>query len=393
MLRPMKLASLETLVCDAGWRPWIFVKAATDDGLVGWSEVTDSHGSPRGLAGVLDDLAPLVVGRDPRAVERIYWDLYRATRQSPGSIVAKAIGGIENALLDLKGKALDVPVYELFGGPTRESVPAYWSHCGTTRARAWQVTGTPKLASYDDVAALGAEVVERGFGAFKTNIVVPGDEPQVLHPGFGRSAVDEHVSRETVEALERLFAAFEQGTEGRAEPILDLNFNAKPESVIRVARALEGFGLSWLEVDCYGPQALAFVRRQAPMPICSGENLYGARAFRPFLDVAALDVASVDVIWNGFAQAKKIADLADTHEVTCAPHNYYSHLATFISAQWCAAIPNVRLLEVDIDDVPWKDALTTAVPELSGGEVVVPAGPGWGVDVNEDVLREHSWSA
>ena len=66
------------------------------------------------------------------------------------------------------------------------------------------------------------------------------------------------------------------------------------------------------------------------------------------------------MIWNGFAQSKKIADLAETFEVNCAPHNYYSHLATYISAQWCAAIPNMRILEVDVDDVPWKDELTSA---------------------------------
>src|SRR6185503_20414266 len=177
----MTVARLETLYCDAGWRPWIFLKATTDDGAVGWAEMTDSHGSPRGLAGIVEDLAPHVVGRDPRAVERIVWDLFRATRQSPGSVIQKAIGGIENALLDLKGKALGVPVHELFGGPTRDSVAVYWSHCGTTR--------TPKLASYDDVAALGREVVERGFKAFKTNIVVPGDEPQVLMPGFQGDAL------------------------------------------------------------------------------------------------------------------------------------------------------------------------------------------------------------
>jgi L-alanine-DL-glutamate epimerase-like enolase superfamily enzyme len=393
MLVAVKVTALRTLVCDAGWRPWIFVKITTDEGLVGWAEVTDSHGSPRGLAGVVEDLAPLVVGRDPRPVESIYWDLYRATRQSPGSIVAKAIAGIENALLDVKAKALGVPVYELYGGPTRDSVPAYWSHCGTTRARAWQVTGTSKLASYDDVAALGAEVVERGFSAFKTNLVLPGEEPQVLHPGFGAGAVDENLSRGAVEVLERLLAAFEEGTEGRAEPILDLNFNAKPEGVLRAARALARFGLAWLEVDCYEPAALASVRARSAIPICSGENLYGARAFRPLLEVGALDVASVDVIWNGFAQAKKIADMAETYEVTCAPHNYYSHLATFISTQWCAAIPNVRVLELDVDDVPWKDELTTAVPELSNGEVRVPAAAGWGADVNEEVLREHPWPA
>jgi L-alanine-DL-glutamate epimerase-like enolase superfamily enzyme len=386
----MKVARLETLFCDAGWRPWIFLKATTEDGLVGWSEVTDSHGSPRGLAGIVEDLAPLVVGRDARAVEAIYWDLYRHTRQSPGSVIQKALGGIENALLDVKAKALDVPVHELFGGPTRTSVPLYWSHCGTTRARAWEVTGAPKLASYDDVAALGREVVAAGYRAFKTNIVVPGEEPRVLMPGFAQGGGIMR-AREIADALVRLLEAFREGTGGAAQPIVDVNFNLEPEGVLRVARALEPFDLLWLEVDLFDAAALAHVRARAPMPICSGENLYTARAFRPFLEAGAMDVASVDVIWNGFHQAKKIADLAETFEVNCAPHNYYSHLATAIAAQWCAAIPNVRILELDVDDVPWRDELVTAVPEITAGDLRVPAGPGWGADVNEEVLRDHPW--
>ncbi len=386
----MKVAALETLFCDAGWRPWIFLKATADDGSVGWAEITDSHGSPRGLAGIVEDLAPVVVGRDPRPVERMYWDLYRHTRQSPGSVIAKAIAGVENALLDLKAKALGTSVHELFGGPTRESIPAYWSHCGTTRARAWDVTGTPKLASYDDVAALGREVVERGFTAFKTNVVVPGDEPQVLMPGFGAGGGTLHAD-EIVSALVRLLEGFAEGTGGAARPIVDLNFNLEPEGCARVARALEQFDLLWLEVDMYDPGALAHVRHVAPMPVCSGENLYGSREFRPFLEAGGMDVASVDVIWNGFHQSKKIADLAETFEVNCAPHNYYSHLATFIAAQWCAAIPNARILELDVDDVPWRDELVSAVPEIAGGELRIPEGPGWGVEVREDVLRAHPW--
>jgi galactonate dehydratase len=388
----MKVAKLETLFCDAGWRPWIFLKATTDDGAVGWAEVTDSHGSPHGLGGVVDDLAPLVTGRDARAVEAIVWDLFRATRQSPGSVIQKAIGGIENALLDLKGKALGVPVYELFGGPTRDSVDAYWSHCGTTRARAWQVTGTKKLSSYEDVEALGREVVDRGFKAFKTNIVIPGEEPQVLMPGFQGPGLDRNPSRELEDALRRLLEAFAAGTNGKAEPIVDLNFNLTTEGVLNIAHAISDCDPAWLEVDSFDPTSLAAVRRQAKARICSGENLYTNRQFRPFLEAQAMDIASVDVIWNGFHQAKKIADLAETFEVNCAPHNYYSHLATFISAQWCAAIPNVRMLEVDVDDVPWREQLTTAVPEIRDGRLTIPGGPGWGADVNEDVLREHPWS-
>jgi galactonate dehydratase len=389
----MKIARLETLFCDAGWRPWIFLKATADDGAVGWAEITDSHGSPRGLAGIVEDLAPLVVGRDAGAVEAIYWDLYRATRQSPGGVIQKAIGGIENALLDLKGKALGVPVYELFGGPTRDSVDVYWSHCGTTRARAWEVTGTQKLASYEDVTALGREVVDRGFGAFKTNIVVPGDEPQVLMPGFHGANLDRNPSPELEDALVALLEAFHEGTGGRAEPVVDLNFNLTAEGVLRVARRLEDFDLMWLEVDSFDPESLAGIRGATTIPICSGENLYTSRGFRPFLEAGSMDVASVDVIWNGFHQSKKIADLAETFEVNCAPHNYYSHLATFISAQWCAAIPNVRILEVDVDDVPWREQLTTAVPEIDAGVLRIPSGPGWGADVDEDVLREHPWSS
>jgi L-alanine-DL-glutamate epimerase-like enolase superfamily enzyme len=356
--------------------------------------VTDSHGSPTGLAGVIADLAPLVVGKDPRAYEAIHWDLYRRTRQSPGSIVAKALGGIENALLDLAGKAHEVSVAELLGGPTRVTIPLYWSHCGTTRARAWEVTRTSKLDSYEAVRALGAEVADRGYRAFKTNVVVPGDEPRVLMPGFGRDGgTDRNPTPELVARLTALLGAFADGTGGRAQPIVDLNFNLTIEGVVEVARALEPFGLAWLEADAYDPAALAYARSRSPIPICSGENLYGVRGFRPYLAANALDIASVDVIWNGFAQARKIADLAETHEVACAPHNYYSHLATFIAAQWCAVIPNVRMLEIDVDDVPWREELTTARPEITEGQLVVPGGPGWGCDVREDVLAAHPASS
>ena len=159
---------------------------------------------------------------------------------------------------------------------------------------------------------------------------------------------------------------------------------------MRVARALEPLELAWLEVDSYDAAALA--QRAAPLA-----RLRSARARTSTPCAASVRTSRrarwtsprVDVIWNGFAQSLKIAALAETHEVACAPHNYYSHLATFIAAQWCAAIPNVRLLEIDVDDVPWREELTSAVPEIRDGELIVPGGPGWGCDVREDVLAAH----
>src|ERR1700752_4745930 len=130
--------------------------------------------------------------------------------QSPGSVIAKALAGIENALLDIKAKALGVPVYELFGGPTREAIPMYWSHCGTTRARAYDVTGTPKLASYETVTELGREVVDAGSAAFKPNVVVRGDVPVVLMPGFNEGGGTLRADK-IADALVRLLAAFAEG--------------------------------------------------------------------------------------------------------------------------------------------------------------------------------------
>src|SRR5437899_10162178 len=128
----MKIDSLEHLHADAGQRNFDFLKITADNGLVGWSEYNESFGG-LGVSAVIDGLAPMVVGRDPRAYEAVGAQLYAVRRQAAGGVVQQALGAIENALLDLKAKALGVPVYELLGGPVRDRIRLYWSHCGTYR--------------------------------------------------------------------------------------------------------------------------------------------------------------------------------------------------------------------------------------------------------------------
>src|SRR5712692_3091268 len=201
----MKITRVEALHCDAGWRPWTFVRLETDGGLVGWGECSDDR-SPHGIAGCVRDLADLLIGQDPRPVERLYWDMLRRVRQNSGGVSHKAIAGIELALWDLKAKALGVPVYELFGGPVRDQIRLYWSHCGTTRARNAARLGLPPIKSYADIADLGREVVRRGFTALKTNIVIPGDPASVYSPGFGSGpgSTDGVVTTQILGAIERL---------------------------------------------------------------------------------------------------------------------------------------------------------------------------------------------
>lgn len=369
------------------------MKITTDDGLVGWSECTDSHGSPRGIEGVIKDLSELLIGKDPRETEKLYWTMYSRTRQSPGSIVAKAIGGIENALLDIKAKSLGVPVYELFGGAIREKIPLYWSHCGTTRVRAWQAVGKPRIATLEDVKTFGQEVLNSGFKVVKTNLAILGENPHIYMPAFAKSSggPELNLTRDTLAAVENYIGTLHYVMGESVELAVDLNFNFKTEGFITMGRMLEKFNPMWLEMDSYNPEALLKVKQSLGVPICSGENLYGPRGFRPYFEKHAMDIASIDIPWNGFSQSKKIADLAELYEMNVTPHNYYSHLATFMSAQFCATVPNFKIMEVDVDDVPWREEIVTNLPKIENGILEIPKGPGWGTEVSEDVLLKHPW--
>ena len=173
----MKIERVETFQADAGWRMFSFLKVTTDDGIVGWSEFNESFGS-LGLSDVIRGLSPVLIGRDPRRYEQITQHLHVLTRQSRGGINQQAIAAIENALLDVTGKAYGVPVYALFGGPIRDRIPVYWSHFGTYRVRSAALMGVPALNSYDDLAR-HAEEVKRAR--------LPRAEDQ-HHPGRRRQA-------------------------------------------------------------------------------------------------------------------------------------------------------------------------------------------------------------
>ncbi len=388
----MKITNIETFIVDAGWRPWIFVRVDTDEGISGWGECSDGR-SPYGVTGTVRDLTPLLIGKDPGAYEMRFWDMLRGTRQSPGGIAAKAIAGVELALIDIKARALGISVVELFGGPTREQVRVYWSHCGTSRARNSDLLNTPPLRTMDDIAALGREVVERGYTALKTNIIIPGDPASVYFGGFGGEpgTTDGVVSRQLLRHIETLIGTFRDAVGPDVDINLDLNFNFKPESCMRIARVLEQFDLLWLEIDMYEPDAIRQIKDATSTKICTGENLFYMREFIPYFQARSADVFMIDVPWNGFAQSKKVGDLAEAYQLNVAPHNYYSHLSTCISASLCAVLPNVRIMEIDVDDVPWREDMVTNVPAIENGYLTIPSGPGWGTEMVEDVLKAHPW--
>ena len=279
----MKITQVDTLQADAGWRMFSFLKVTTSDGIIGWSEFNESFGST-GLSDVIKGLSPVLIGRDPRKFEQVTQHLHVLTRQSRGGLNQQAIAAIENALLDVAGKAYGVPVAALFGGPIRDRIPVYWSHFGTYRVRSAALMGVPELRTFDDLAEHAVEVRNRGFRALKTNILLLADGRLSSYvPGFGRTQGwpelnwDNKLVRGVTEQLHMIRQAVgpDMGIH------LDINFNFKTEGFKRIADAVADANLTWLEIDTHDAAALAEIKGGAPCPIASCETLHGRREFKP----------------------------------------------------------------------------------------------------------------
>lgn len=392
----MRIAKIETLQADAGWRVFSFLKITTDEGLVGCSEYVDNFGVAGSVTALLPRYAAIVQGMDPRAVGKISASLRGITQLATGGLAHQAIAAIENACLDLKARALGVPVCSLFGGPTRERIRLYWSHCGSFRVRHAEffekALGKPPIRTLEDLTALGREAIARGFSAIKTNpLFFDGPAPRMFDGGFalGSKLLDRNIDGTFIAAVTDVLAAFRAGIGKAAGLMIDLNFSQRIEGMRRVAKAVEPYDLTWLEIDLHDPAGLALVRRSSTTPIGSLEAIHGLGAYRPFFERQAVDVAILDPAWNGVLEAYRIAALADAYEVQIAPHNFCGDLATLMSAQLCAAIPNCRILEYEVDDVPWKHDFVTDPPEIVNGELIVPTRSGWGAELNEEAIRAH----
>ena len=387
----MKITDIKTFIVDAGWRPWMFVKVETDEGLVGWGECSDGK-SPHGIEGVIRDLKPSLIGKDPRAFEMRFNEMAINTRQSRWGVAAKALAGLDCAFIDIKAKYHGISVAELFGGPTRDKVRVYWSHCGSSRIRHADILGTPPIETWADVTALGKEVKSRGFTALKTNVLLPGENATFGGGAVGGAGTTDQIAPKwLIPHIETLIGTFRDAVGDDIDLNLDLNFHFKTEGCLRIAKVLEQFDMLWLEIDMYDPHSLRQIKDSTTTRICTGENLFYMEQYLPYFENHSADMFMIDVPWNGFSQSKKIGDLAEVFQHNVAPHNYYSHLSSFVSASLCATLPNVRIMEIDIDDVPWKDDLTTTTPEIVDGYMTVPTSPGWGTDINEDVAKEHPW--
>ena len=379
----MRITAVEPLTCSSGigGRDWVFLKVTTDEGVVGWGEGYDWQAGPA-LAEAIRVVGQEVIGQDPRNIELIgrrLWDSGRAGVPER----MKVIAALDIALYDIKGKWLGVPVYDLLGGLYRDTLPLYWSHFASYRAIDPEALGVPPARSMDAWLGLVDDVEAAGFRALKTNLLVPG-----LTGGLPPT-LDGAIDRFRIDAAVDFVGALRE----RCGPDMGILFDVGQEyrhgGIVRLARALEPFELYWLEAEGFDPDALLAARSQTRTRICHGEALIGRTAFRPFFERHVTDIVMVEPLMNGLTESRKICELAAHYDVMFSPHNYMSPLATLINAHLCAAMPNFEILEIDMDDVPWKWDLIDQPLDIADGRLTVPDRAGLGANIREDVVAAH----
>lgn len=393
----MKITGAQVFHADAGYKTCSFLKLTTDEGVEGWTEYREERGGkPTGLTHIIARFLEMIVGWDPREYARISASLHATTRLTAGGLNHQAIAALENACIDIAAKAQGVPVYALFGGPFRREIDIYWTHCGSFRVAHPEFYKSARnedpIETLDDLKALAASAVAQGLKAVKTNPVYhDGKRLRMFNGGFriAPGFLDRNPSTLILGAIRDQLAAFREGLGPDAGLMLDASFSQRTEGYRRLARAVEDFDLTWLEIDTPDPDALALVRAESATPIASLESLYGANEYRPFFTRQAVDVGIVDLLWNGFWQSMRVATLADAHEVNVAPHNPTDQLGSLIAAHFCASIPNFRIMEYRFDEAPWTASFIDNPISIRNGAVILPDRPGWGADVLPEALDAH----
>ena len=361
----MKIVAISTRVVNARMRNWVFVKVETDQGLVGWGEAS-LEWKTRAVVGCVEDLAPLILGQDPRGIEPLYQTMYRHSFFRMGVIGMSALSGIEQACWDIFGKSLGVPVYQLLGGAVRESIRMY-DHLGGGEMNALYLQDQPER-----MAERARESVAAGYSAIKA-LVVPVSEPlDGLAP---------------IRRAEACMAAIREAVGDGVDIMVDLHGRTTPAMAIQYGQALAPYRLFFFEEPCppENPKALAEVARGLPgVPIATGERLVTRYQFRELLEQGACTVIQPDLCHcGGLWEARKIAAMAETYYVSVAPHNPLGPIATAAAIQFGFATPNFLIQEAIRSDVPWRDEVVTTPIPVVDGHVSLPEAPGLGIEVDE----------
>lgn len=365
----MKIGRIETFIVPPRW---LFVRVETEDGAVGWGEGS-LEGHAEAVEGAFEALRDRFVGHDARRIEDIWQVAYRGGFYRGGPVLMSALAGLEQALWDLKGRAFNMPAWEMLGGKVREHIRAY----------AWIGGDRP-----DEIGEAAAARSKQGFTAVKMNAT-----PELDWLGTPK-LFDEVVARV-------------QAAQGVGMDVgLDFHGRVHRPMAKQLAKVLEPLGLLFIEEPLLSenPEGLAQIAHLVSTPIALGERLYSRWDFKPFFQAGAVDIIQPDLSHaGGLSECRRIAAMAEAYDVAVAPHCPLGPLALAACLQLAACTPNVAIQEMSLGihyNTGGHDLLNFVTnPETLtpvNGDLPIPEGPGLGVLIDEAAVREadrdrHRW--
>ncbi|MFC1898826.1 mandelate racemase/muconate lactonizing enzyme family protein [Chloroflexota bacterium] len=367
----MKITNVKIFPVNPGIRKnWIFVKAETDEGISGWGEVYNYRDRITGIMASIDSIKRYLIGRNPYNIKnftQIMFDDFAARRG--GMEFYCAISGLEQALWDIVGKALNTPVYNLLGGPVRDKIRVY--------ANGW--FGDAKTP--EEFAEKAIETVEDGFTALKFD---PFSGPY-------RHYIDKEIEKTAVARVQ----AVRKAVGPDIDLLIEVHRRLSPMHAIRVGKMLEEFKPFWYEepVPADNVDALVEVKRNVNIPIVTGETLYTKTEFRDVFVEKAVDIINPDVCnTGGILELKEIAAMAEPFLIGVAPHNFNSTtigLAATINA--AASMPNFIITEYFVNFKSRGDQISVDPFKVENSYIKLPTKPGLGLELNEEAMVKYPY--
>ena len=359
MPKSTRIEKIETFL----WDKWLLLKIHCEDGTVGIGE-GGVHGWQRPTQTMIETMEPYLIGKNPDHIEHHYQWLYRSSHFM-GSVVQGALSAIDIALWDIKGKRLQVPVFDLMGGKTRDKVRCYMH------------VGSGDLGSAADLANDALNAVNQGFTAVRFS---PFSSDYYLHKSYSEWA-DEAVNR---------VAAVRETVGPDVDICVEIHRQMNPAESIALGRRLEEFNPFFYEDPMLpdSPAIMGEVAAKCNIPIATGERFTTIFEYQQLLEANAAAYVRPDLcLCGGVSGCKKVAAMAEAHHVKVIPHNPLSPISTAACVQLDACIPNFALQEYTGESEPPKSELLKNPLELKDGYITVPDGPGLGVEINEEALK------
>lgn len=360
----MKITAIYTRIMGVKGRNWIFVFIETDAGITGIGEATTEYQELAVVAALEQHFAPVLIGKDPREIERIWQMLYRLNWWRQGVVMTSAMSGIDQALWDIAGKAYGQPVYRLLGGPCRDRVRLY----------ARGDLGLPTMADEAQAA------IKEGFTAFKWGYGPTGrpfDEAENIR-----------VAQETAESIVAAIGGQPLALMIDCAGLFSLN------GAMQMIRGLQGYPMLFIEEPVCVDNLNEVERlHQAGLGfnLALGERLCTRWAFRDYLERRAVDVIQPDICHaGGISELRKIATMAEVYGVRIAPHNPYGPVALAAAVHLAAATSNFLILEY-CRFSPLFFAVQTQGIQVANGYAELPTAPGLGVELNLDLIEQHPY--